>query len=59
MIVCRLQGYMNNPEETALVLTEDGWLRTGDIFYKDEEDYYYFVERKRLLIKHFGILVSY
>lgn len=48
---------MNNPEETKETLTNDGWLKTGDIFYRDDLDYYYFVERKRLLIRHFGFMV--
>ncbi|KAJ0179961.1 hypothetical protein K1T71_004552 [Dendrolimus kikuchii] len=51
-------GYMNNPEETRETLTEDGWFKTGDIFYRDDRDYYYFVERKRLIIKHFGFMIS-
>lgn len=49
---------MNNLEETRQILTEDGWFKTGDMFQRDEQDYYYFVERKRLLIKHFGFLVN-
>ncbi|XP_075971109.1 luciferin 4-monooxygenase-like [Anticarsia gemmatalis] len=52
------KGYRNNPEETNMILTDDGWFRTGDMFYKDDEDYYFFVERKRLLIKHYGFLMS-
>lgn len=41
------------------MLTEDGWFRTGDIFYRDEENNYYFVERQRLLIKSAGYWVSF
>ncbi|KAF9413338.1 hypothetical protein HW555_008419 [Spodoptera exigua] len=52
------KGYLNNAEETKTMLTDDGWFKTGDMFYKDEQDYYYFVERKRLLIKHYGFLLS-
>ena len=44
-----MSGYWNMPEETAQVL-RDGWLYTGDIAYRDEEDYYYIVDRKKDLI---------
>ncbi|XP_028177959.1 luciferin 4-monooxygenase-like [Ostrinia furnacalis] len=50
--------YLKNPEETREMVTEDGWFKTGDIFYKDNENYYYFVERKRLLIKSAGYWIS-
>lgn len=44
-----MSGYWNMPEETANVL-RDGWLYTGDIAYRDEEDYYYIVDRKKDMI---------
>lgn len=44
--------YYNNPETTAEVLTEDGWLRTGDIMYRDEKSNFYYVERMKLLLKY-------
>ncbi|KAJ8711132.1 hypothetical protein PYW07_008374 [Mythimna separata] len=44
--------YYNNPEETAASFTEDGWYRTGDILYRDEEGYFFFVERLKMLIKY-------
>lgn len=40
------------------MLSEDGWVKTGDIFQRDEQDYYYFVDRKRLLIRYLGYFVS-
>lgn len=40
--VCR--GYHNQPEVTRQKLV-DGWLRTGDVFYKDENGFFYFRSR--------------
>ena len=42
-------GYLNRPEETAQVL-RDGWLRTGDLGYVDEDGYVFLVDRKKDLI---------
>ncbi len=44
-----MKGYWNKPQETALVL-RDGWLFTGDIAKKDEDGYYYIVDRKKDMI---------
>lgn len=40
-----MKGYWNKPEETKKVLTEDGWLHTGDLAYMDEDRYIYIVDR--------------
>jgi long-chain acyl-CoA synthetase len=45
-----MSGYWNKPEETALVMTEDGFLKTGDIAYIDEKGFIYLVDRKKDLI---------
>ena len=44
-----MQGYWNNPEETASQLTE-GWLHTGDIAVRDEDGYIFIVDRKKDMI---------
>lgn len=42
-------GYHNMPEETAKTL-QNGWLHTGDLARKDEDGYYYIVDRLKDMI---------
>ena len=44
-----MKEYWNNPEETAGQL-KDGWLYTGDIAVRDEDDYFFIVDRKKDMI---------
>lgn len=44
------QGYWEEPEATAKVLTADGWLRTGDIAVVDDDGYMFIVDRAKDLI---------
>ena len=54
-----MMGYYNRPEETAEVITEDGWLRTGDIGHVDENRVLYVTGRlKNLIILSNGENVS-
>ncbi len=49
-------GYINKPEETAAAL-RDGWLCTGDIGIRDEQGYFYIVDRKKDMIVSGGFNV--
>ncbi len=44
-----MQGYYNNPAATAETIV-DGWLRTGDMGYQDEDGYFFIVDRKKDMI---------
>src|SRR5215218_531864 len=43
-------GYFNRPAETAAALTVDGWLRTGDGGYVDDEGYLFLTDRIKDMI---------
>lgn len=45
-----MAGYWSRPEETAAVLSPDGWLRTGDIGLVDDEGYVFIVDRKKDMV---------
>jgi long-chain acyl-CoA synthetase len=45
-----MEGYYNMPEETAEVFTDNGYFRTGDVGYLDNENYLYITGRAKNLI---------
>ncbi|HMT45177.1 MAG TPA: AMP-binding protein, partial [Chakrabartia sp.] len=45
-----MAGYWNRPEDTAAVLSADGWLKTGDVGYVDAEGYVFIVDRKKDMV---------
>jgi 4-coumarate--CoA ligase len=51
-----MAGYINNPAATAKTVI-DGWLHTGDIGYRDENDDFFIVDRLKELIKVKGFQV--
>jgi benzoate-CoA ligase family protein len=49
--------YLNKPEKTAETI-RDGWVRTGDVYRRDEEGFYWFEGRSDDLFKCSGMWVS-
>jgi acyl-CoA synthetase (AMP-forming)/AMP-acid ligase II len=45
-----MSGYLNRPEATADTITDDGWLRTGDIGRLDADGYLYIEDRLKDMI---------
>ncbi len=45
-----MKGYWRHPDETAKVMTPDGFLKTGDLARMDERGFLYFVDRKKDMI---------
>ncbi|MBV8503699.1 MAG: long-chain-fatty-acid--CoA ligase [Paucibacter sp.] len=52
-----MAGYWNRPEETAKVMTPDGFFKSGDIGIMDESGYFYIVDRKKdmILVSGFNV----
>jgi len=52
-----MSGYWGRPEETAQVMTSDGFMRTGDIAVMDERGYIKLIDRKKDMLKVSGFSV--
>jgi long-chain acyl-CoA synthetase len=52
-----MAGYWQRPDETAQVLSRDGWFKTGDIGIMDERGYVRIVDRKKdmILVSGFNV----
>ncbi|KAG5049501.1 hypothetical protein JHK85_010604 [Glycine max] len=53
-----MKGYLGNLEATSATIDSEGWLRTGDLGYIDENGFVYIVERIKELIKYNGYQVT-
>ena len=56
--VANFRGYWNNPEATSEAFTDNGFFRTGDLGYLDEDDYLFIVDRKKDIIIRGGENIS-
>ena len=52
-----MQGYFRDPEQTQAAF-RDGWFLTGDLVRRDEDGWYYFVARKKDIIRRRGENIS-
>jgi len=52
-----MQGYYRDPEQTKAAFN-DGWFCTGDLVRRDEDGYFYFVARKKDIIRRRGENIS-
>ncbi|KAJ7717822.1 AMP binding protein [Mycena maculata] len=52
-----MKGYLNNTTATKNSITPDGWFKTGDVAIRDQEGFYYIVDRRKELIKYKGFQV--
>ncbi len=52
-----MAGYWQRPDETAKVMTADGWFRSGDIGTVDDKGYFRIVDRKKdmILVSGFNV----
>jgi steroid-24-oyl-CoA synthetase len=53
-----IKGYWRAPEATAALFTADGYVRTGDVGYLDEDGYLFIIDRKKDIIIRGGENIS-
>lgn len=53
-----MKGYLNNPKATSETITQDKWMKTGDIGYFDKDGHYFVVDRLKEIIKYKGYQIA-
>jgi len=53
-----VERYIRNPEATEATISPDGWVRTGDVGYLDDDGYLFIVDRKKEIIIRGGENIS-
>ncbi len=53
-----MRGYLGNPQATAAMIDDDGWLHSGDVAVVDEDGWFAIVDRVKELIKYKGFQVA-
>ncbi|HVR89905.1 MAG TPA: class I adenylate-forming enzyme family protein [Novosphingobium sp.] len=56
--ICNFNGYWNNTEATTAAIMPDGYFRSGDLGYLDEDGYLFIVDRKKDIIIRGGENIS-
>ena len=56
--VCNCRGYWNKPDATRAAFPGDGWFRSGDLGFIDDEGYLFIVDRKKDIIIRGGENIS-
>ena len=56
--ICNFNGYWNNTEATTAAIMPDGFFRSGDLGYLDEDGYLFIVDRKKEIIIRGGENIS-
>jgi acyl-CoA synthetase (AMP-forming)/AMP-acid ligase II len=53
-----MAGYLDDPEATAAAFTPDGWFRTGDVGYLDDDGFLFITGREKEQINRGGVQIS-